>query len=170
MTSARRRRAGGELWTAVDRRVVAYVRLDGAGSPDLPRHLVAIERLCDLWGLEPTDVMVDVEGGVEAATAPPGLAWALARLAAGRTRALAVARTDHVAGAFADAGQLIRCFRDRGVILVAADSAGDPGHETAEVGTREPRARTRRRGRRPPAVGPRSWARYVHARADDVNG
>jgi hypothetical protein len=156
-----RRRAGGELWSAADRRALAYVRLQDASSADLPRHIGAIERLCEARGLELADIVVDVEGGEESASAPPGLAWALERLAAGGARSLAVARTEHVTGAFAEAGRLGQWFRDQGCKLVAADASA------AQTGAPDGPARVLRRVRRPPGVGPRSWARYVNAHTDD---
>jgi hypothetical protein len=161
VSGRRRRRSDGELWSAADRRVLGYVRLDGARSADLPRHIDAIERLCEVRGLELADVVVDVEGGDESTSAPPGLAWVLEHLAAGGPRALAVARTDHVTEAFADAGRLTKWFREQGLKLVAADCTSAA---TAEVGAP---ARGLRRVRRAPGVGPRSWARYVNARTDD---
>jgi hypothetical protein len=160
VTGRRRRRAGGELWSAADRRALAYVRLGDARGADLPRHIDAIERLCEARGLELADIVVDVEGGAESTSAPPGLTWALKRLTSDGARALAVARTEHVTGAFADAGRLGQWFRDQGLKLVAADASA------AEVGATDVPARVPRRVRRPPGVGPRSWARYVDARTD----
>jgi Resolvase, N terminal domain len=161
VTGRRRRRAGGELWSAADRRTLAYVRLGDARGVDLPRHIDAIERLCEARGLELADIVVDVEGGAESTSAPPGLTWALERLAAGAARALAVARTEHVTGAFAEAAGLRRWFREQGLKLVAADASA------AEEGAPDPPGRALRRVRRAPGVGPGSWARYVHARTDD---
>jgi hypothetical protein len=164
VTGRRRRRTGDELWSAADPRALAYVRLPDARSGELPRHIDAIERLCEARGLELADMVVDVEGGAESTSVPPGLRWALERLATDGPRALAVARTEHVTGAFVNAGRLMPWFRERGLKLVAADS-GASG--TAEVGVPDAPARVRRRVRRPPGVGPRSWARYVNARTDD---
>jgi hypothetical protein len=164
VTGRRRRRAGGELWSGLDRRTLAYVRLSDARSADLPRHVEAIERLCDAHGLELADMVVDVEGGLEAESAPPGLQWALARLAAGGVRVLAVASSNHVTGAFAEAAQLTHWFREREVTLVAADSAG--GSDPATAGPDAP-GRGRRGARHAPGVGPGSWARYLRTRTDD---
>jgi hypothetical protein len=164
VTGRRRRRTGGELWWALDQRALAYVRLSDASSADLPRHVEAIERLCDAHGLELADIVVDVEGGPEAESAPPGLQWALAQLAAGGVRVLTVASAGHVTGAFAEAAQLTHWFRERGVTLVAGDSAAGP--ESATTGADVPTG-SRRGTRRALGVGPRAWARYAHGRTDE---
>ncbi len=72
-----------------------------------------------------------MQGDAESTSTPPGLKWALERLAAGGAHALAVARTEHVTGAFADAGQLGPWFREQGLKLVTADGSAA---RTAEVG------------------------------------
>jgi hypothetical protein len=158
----RRRRGGGELWS--DRRALAYVRLEDARSTDLPRHMQAIERLCDMRGLQLVDMVVDVEGGAGHQSAPPGLGWALKRLAAGGSRVLAVARAEHVTGAFVDAEELPRRLRERGATLDAADSAVVAVPSTAQAAAPKPPAPARRSARRAPGVGPGPWARYVNAR------
>jgi Resolvase, N terminal domain len=164
--TGRRRRTGGELWWALDQRALAYVRLSDASSAELPRHIEAIERLCDAHGFQLADMIVDVEGGTEAESAPPGLQWALAQLAAGGVRVLAVASAGHVTGAFAQAAQLTEWFREWGVTLVAADSAGGP--DSATAGAEVP-ARSRRDTQRALGVGPRAWARYAHGRTDEAD-
>jgi hypothetical protein len=141
VTGRGRRRAGGELWSALDRRALAYIRLGDPRSAQLSLHVAAIERLCDARGLELVDMVVDVEGGLTVETAPPGLQWALGRLAAGAVRMLAVASAEHVTGAFAEAPQLARWFRERGVTLATADSAGGPDRETVREDVPEPAAR-----------------------------
>jgi hypothetical protein len=167
VTVRRRRRTGGELWSATDRRALGYVRLEDSGSAGLPRHVETIERLCDSRGLELADIVVDVEGGAELESAPPGLGWALKQLAAGGAGALAVAWVEHVTGAYADAEQLTRWFDEQGVTLVAAGYGGGSGPSPAETAAPDSPARRRHGARRAPGVGPRSWARYVHARTDD---
>jgi hypothetical protein len=152
------------LWSALDQRALAYVRLGDASSTDLLRHVEAIERLCDAHGLELADMVVDVEGGSEAESAPPGLQWVLAELAAGGVRVLTVASVGHVTQAFAEAEQLGHWFREREVTLLAADSAGDPESATAVA---DVPARARRGTLRAAGVGPRAWARYAHGREED---
>jgi hypothetical protein len=157
--------AGGKLWSAVDRRALAYVRLEDARGAGLQRHLDAIERLCDDRGLEIADIVVDVEGGAERESAPPGLRWALEKLGARRARVLAVAQVEHVTGAFADGERLPSRLGDRGATLASADALG-AAPSTAELAPSAPPARARRSARRSLGVGPRSWARYLDARAD----
>jgi hypothetical protein len=143
----------------LDRRALAYIRLGDPRSAQLSLHVAAIERLCDARGLELVDMVVDVEGGLTVETAPPGLQWALGRLASGAVRMLAVASAEHVTGAFAEAPQLARWFRERGVTLATPDSAGGPaGEDVPNVA-----ARGHQGARRPPGVGPGAWARYVYA-------
>jgi hypothetical protein len=140
--------------------VLGYVRLDDGRDGQLARHIATLERLCAERGLALADVTVEVWRD-ENPGVPPGLGRALEQLAAGRPRAFAVAHLGHLSGAFDGPEMAAEWFRDHRLTLLAASE-----HEPAPPAPAAPVAplRPRRGVLRSPGVGPRSWARYVHAR------
>ena len=156
MSRGRRGQAREELWSGAGRRALGYIRLRDARGIGLPRELETLERLCHEHGTTLADVAVEVAPAGAAGT-PPGLAWALARLASGEATTFAVRRLDDLTGPFADRGQAARWLGERRVLLIS-------GEQAAEAHAPRTALRIGRGILRSPGVDPPSWARYLQAR------
>jgi hypothetical protein len=114
------------LLPGADVRALGYVRLEDARGGEFGRHLRAIERLAGGGDLRVSDVVCDVADTWVPGTERQGLRWALGRLAAGEAVALVVPRLEHLEGAFDERTGALRWFRQRGLILLAADVRAEP--------------------------------------------